>query len=132
MTKSFGHGFDRWVWLQVFLFGTVGLLVASVIKYADNIIKGLATALSMIVSSLLNSLFFGSHVTDQFMAGAVITVTGVYFYSYAPRRYLFTGIWILVAGLVCIPTWSPFNGQGPVLSDTVESVLHPLNTSSIP
>lgn len=130
-SKSFLHGFDRLVWLQVFFFGTGGLLVAAVIKYADNIIKGLATALSMIVSSLLNSLLFGSHVTDRFVAGAVITVAGVYLYSSTPRRHLFTAIWILVAGLVTT-FWRHTNGQGPVLSDTAEIAPLVQNASSIP
>lgn len=95
-SKYFLHGFDKWVWLQVFFFGTGGLLVAAVIKYADNVVKGLATALSMVASSLMTAVVFGTNVTNQFIFGAYVTVAGVYLYS-SPGKY--AAICILAAGV---------------------------------
>lgn len=77
----FLHGFNQWVWLQVALFGIGGLLVSSVIKYADNVLKGLATSLSMIFASLMNVLLFGNKLTWQFMIGAAVTAMAVFLYS---------------------------------------------------
>ena len=37
------HGFSAWVWLLVVLRSSTGLLVASIIKYTDNVIKGIAS-----------------------------------------------------------------------------------------
>lgn len=36
-----------------------GLVVAAVVKYADNILKGFATSVSIIVSSLMSFYFLG-------------------------------------------------------------------------
>jgi len=36
-----------------------GLVVAAVVKYADNILKGFATSVSIIVSSLVSFYFLG-------------------------------------------------------------------------
>ena len=41
--KPFLHGFTSWVWCLCLLQAGGGLLVAAVIKYADNVLKGLAT-----------------------------------------------------------------------------------------
>lgn len=131
-TTSFLHGFDRWVWLQVFLFGTGGLLVAAVIKHADNVIKSLAIALSMIVSSLLNSLLFGSHVTDQFTIGAAVTVAGVYTYSSTHGRHIGI-IWMLVAGVACITIRSPLNGVAlPNMAESAPIAHNASNASFVP
>ena len=43
------HGFTFWPWVLVFLQAGGGLLVAAVIKYADNVLKGLATGVSVCV-----------------------------------------------------------------------------------
>eukprot|EP00978_Attheya_sp_CCMP212_P042169 scaffold252569_cov51-Attheya_sp.AAC.2 len=37
------HGFHGWVWVLVLLQAGGGMLVVAVIKYADNVLKGLAT-----------------------------------------------------------------------------------------
>ena len=36
-----------------------GLVVAAVVKYADNILKGFATSVSIVVSSLVSFYFLG-------------------------------------------------------------------------
>lgn len=45
--KPYFHGFTKWVWILVALQAGGGLLVAAVIKYADNVLKGLATGVSV-------------------------------------------------------------------------------------
>jgi Nucleotide-sugar transporter len=42
------HGFTIWVFVLVLLQGGWGLLVAAIIKYADNVVTGLATGVSII------------------------------------------------------------------------------------
>ena len=75
------HGFTGWVWVLVWMQAGGGLLVAAVIKYADNVLKGLATGVSVVTSTALSIVLFGTALTGQFMVGAVVILTAVYFFS---------------------------------------------------
>ncbi len=44
-------GFDWVIWLVIILYAVGGLTVAVVMKFADNILKGFATSVSIIVSA---------------------------------------------------------------------------------
>jgi hypothetical protein len=79
--KGFFFGFTPWVFLQVFLLGGGGLLVAAVIKYTDSVQKGLATGVSVIVSSAMSTLFFNTVLTFSFLLGMTLIVLGVFFFS---------------------------------------------------
>jgi UDP-sugar transporter A1/2/3 len=79
--KSFGHGFTSWVWAVALLQAGGGLLVAAVIKYADNVLKGLATGVSVVTSTACSMVFFGTPLTMQFGIGAVIILSSVFFFS---------------------------------------------------
>lgn len=80
-SKSFLHGFTFPVWCLVGLQAGGGLLVAAVIKYADNVLKGLATGVSVVVATACSTVLFGTPLTGQFSAGAVIILGSVYFFS---------------------------------------------------
>ncbi|XP_059908919.1 UDP-galactose translocator [Gadus macrocephalus] len=58
-----------------------GLLVALVVKYADNILKGFATSFSIIVSTVTSIYLFAFHVDLLFSAGAALVMGAVYMYS---------------------------------------------------
>lgn len=79
--KPYLHGFTCWVWVLVSLQVGGGLLVAAVIKYADNVLKGLATGVSVVVATCCSAVFFGVPLTSQFSAGAGMILTSVYFFS---------------------------------------------------
>jgi len=81
ITKSFLHGFTPWVWLLVLLQACGGLLVAAVMKYADNVLKGLACGLSVVVASLLSVILLQADLSAQFPLGATIIVGSVYFFA---------------------------------------------------
>jgi len=78
---SFFHGFTCWVWMMVVLQAAGGLLVAAVIKYADNVLKGLATAVSVVLSTICSMILFHTQLTLQFIIGAFMIVVSVYFFS---------------------------------------------------
>jgi UDP-sugar transporter A1/2/3 len=78
---SFLHGFSGWVWILVGLQAGGGLLVAAVIKYADNVLKGLATGVSVVVATLCSMVLFGTPLTLQFTMGATLILAAVYFFS---------------------------------------------------
>jgi UDP-sugar transporter A1/2/3 len=77
----FLHGFTGWVWILVGLQAGGGLLVAAVIKYADNVLKGLATGVSVVVATMCSMVLFGTPLTLQFSVGAALILAAVYFFS---------------------------------------------------
>jgi len=79
--NSYLHGFSFWAWVLVLLQAGGGLLVAAVIKYADNVLKGLATGVSVVFATTLSILFFGTQLTGQFTIGATMILASVYFFS---------------------------------------------------
>lgn len=78
---SYFHGFTFWPWVLVCLQAGGGLLVAAVIKYADNVLKGLATGVSVCFGTAVSFLLFGTPITGQFLVGAVMILVSVYFFS---------------------------------------------------
>mmetsp|Transcript_28633 Transcript_28633/g.52322 ORF Transcript_28633/g.52322 Transcript_28633/m.52322 type:complete len:403 (-) Transcript_28633:198-1406(-) len=81
LEKPFMHGFTGWVYCLVGLQAGGGILVAAVIKYADNVLKGLATGVSVVVATGCSMALFGTPLTTQFTMGASIILTSVYFFS---------------------------------------------------
>ena len=58
-----------------------GLLIGAVLKYASNVAKGFATSISMVTSSVLSMWIFGFQPNSYFVAGAMLVVGSVVFYS---------------------------------------------------
>ena len=81
MEKGFLFGFDYVVWIVVCLQSFGGLIVAVVVKYADNILKGFATSAAIILSCVASMYFFSFQLTLQFSVGASLVMLAVYMYS---------------------------------------------------
>jgi len=79
--KPFMHGFTSWVYVLVGLQAGGGLLVAAVIKYADNVLKGMATGVSVCFGSVCSVFLFGTILSGQFFTGASLVLGSVYFFS---------------------------------------------------
>jgi len=79
--KPFMFGFSPWVWTLVLIQAGGGLLVAAIIKYADNVLKGLATGVAVVVSTLCSMVLFKTPLTMQFAAGASVILTSVFFFT---------------------------------------------------
>jgi len=75
------HGFTGWVWLIVALQAGGGMLVAAIIKYADNVLKGLATGVSVCVATAASAGLFGTPIGGQFTIGATLILVSVYVFS---------------------------------------------------
>lgn len=58
-----------------------GIIVAMVVKYADNILKGFATSISIILSFLASVYLFEFIVTTTFLLGATLVLIATYMYS---------------------------------------------------
>jgi solute carrier family 35 (UDP-sugar transporter), member A1/2/3 len=79
--RPYFYGFNAWTYLLIFIQAVGGLLVAAVIKYADNVLKGLATGVSVVLSSLLSWLLFRTRLTVDFMMGGTVILLAVWFFG---------------------------------------------------
>jgi UDP-sugar transporter A1/2/3 len=80
----YGYNYGVWITISVQSFG--GLLVAVVMKYADNILKGFATSIAIILSCILSFYFFDTHISPMFIFGTLVVILSVLFYSYIPYK----------------------------------------------
>eukprot|EP01064_Diplonema_japonicum_P027814 TRINITY_DN410_c0_g1_i1.p1 TRINITY_DN410_c0_g1~~TRINITY_DN410_c0_g1_i1.p1 ORF type:complete len:384 (+),score=136.88 TRINITY_DN410_c0_g1_i1:50-1201(+) len=81
MMHGFLQGFEPIVWVVIFLASFGGILIAVVVKYADNIMKGFATGLAIIISALASVVLFNFVITAQYVVGAAVVIASVYLYS---------------------------------------------------
>jgi UDP-sugar transporter A1/2/3 len=84
--KPYFHGFTTWAWILVGLQAGGGLLVAAVIKYADNVLKGLATGVSVCFATGVSTVLFGTPLSGQFSVGATMILASVYLFSNPIKR----------------------------------------------
>lgn len=78
------QGFSVTVWSTVCMSSFGGLLVALVMKYADNILKTFATSVAIILTSIISAMFFELEISISFVIGAGLTLYAVHMYSYKP------------------------------------------------
>ncbi|XP_074644968.1 UDP-galactose translocator-like isoform X2 [Tubulanus polymorphus] len=79
--KGFFFGYNYLVWCVIFLQSFGGLMVAVVVKYADNILKGFATSAAIVISCIASMYFFDFIISLQFVIGASLVMSSVYMYS---------------------------------------------------
>lgn len=56
-------------------------MVAVVIKYTDNILKGFATSAAIVVTCVLSVFLFDTVLSPKFTAGAALVVASIYIYG---------------------------------------------------
>ncbi|XP_076227391.1 UDP-galactose transporter [Nomia melanderi] len=83
--QGFFFGYDLFVCYLVVLQAGGGLIVAMVVKYADNILKGFATSLAIIISCIASIYLFDFNLTFQFSLGAILVISSIFMYSYQPK-----------------------------------------------
>ncbi|KAK1801167.1 hypothetical protein P4O66_022664, partial [Electrophorus voltai] len=77
------QGYNSITWTVVSLQALGGLVIAAVIKYADNILKGFATSLSIILSTLISYVWLQDfEPTSVFFLGAVLVILATFLYGY--------------------------------------------------
>lgn len=83
--KGFFFGYDWFVCYMVVLQACGGLLVALVVKYADNILKGFATSIAIVITCIFAMIFFEFVLTWTFLAGATLVILSIFIYGYVPK-----------------------------------------------
>ena len=80
-TQGFLGGYSPLVWTVVSFQAVGGLIVATVVKYADNVLKVFAMSFSIVLSCIVSAFLFDFHPTWMFLCGASLVVTATVMYS---------------------------------------------------
>lgn len=79
--NGFFYGYNVWTWTTILCQALGGLIVAVVVKYADNILKGFATSLSIILSCIASVFLFEFVVSGSFVVGAGVVLYATHLYG---------------------------------------------------
>lgn len=83
---GFFQGYTWATWVSVIILAVGGLLVALVIKFADNILKGFATSLSIILSAVISWFMFDIPLSFLFVCGTFLVLLATLMYSIPPTK----------------------------------------------
>ena len=75
------RNFGGWAWGTVAIQTFGGLITAVVIKYSDNILKGFATSLAIILSFLASVALFDFKLTPSFLVGSTTVLAATWMYN---------------------------------------------------
>ncbi|KAJ3288024.1 hypothetical protein HDU76_007740 [Blyttiomyces sp. JEL0837] len=79
--NGFFQGYTAWTFGAIGCQAIGGLIVALVVKYADNILKGFATSISIIVSAVASIFLFDFKVTVTFSIGSALVLYATHLYG---------------------------------------------------
>lgn len=83
--QGFFFGYDLFICYLIVLQAGGGLIVAMVVKYADNILKGFATSLAIIISCIASIYLFDFNLSFQFSLGAILVICSIFMYGHQPK-----------------------------------------------
>lgn len=101
--SSLFRNFGPWAWATVSVQVLGGLVTALVIKYSDNILKGFATSLSIVISFLASVALFDFRMTFTFVLGSAIVLNATWLYNQQPKR---TGLVTAKDASMVVRTWN--------------------------
>jgi solute carrier family 35 (UDP-sugar transporter), member A1/2/3 len=78
---GFFHKYNIWTIFAILCQALGGLIVAVVVKYADNILKGFATSLSIILSSVASVWLFDFRISLTFFVGSLVVLWATHLYG---------------------------------------------------
>ena len=120
--------FGAWAWATVSVQVFGGLVTAIVIKYSDNILKGFATSLSIVLSFLASVALFDFYITPSFLLGSATVLGATWMYNQpdakatAVAREAQTTLTKLMPGMMTPRKssypGSPVESDAPILGET--------------
>lgn len=75
------YGFTTTAWMCILLQAQGGLLVALVVKFANNILKGFATSMAIVISTVASMVIFDFELTPSFVFGTSLVISSVMMYN---------------------------------------------------
>ena len=114
------RNFSLWAWGTVLTQVFGGLITAVVIKYSDNILKGFATSLSIILSFLASVCLFNYPITPAFVIGSIVVLSATWMYNQPEQKKataMTTGGSPITRMDVAVPG-SPIRADAPIIGET--------------
>lgn len=114
------RNFSLWAWGTVLTQVFGGLITAVVIKYSDNILKGFATSLSIILSFLASVCLFNYPITPAFVIGSIVVLSATWMYNQPDQKKataMATGGPTITRMDVAVPG-SPIRADAPIIGET--------------
>lgn len=110
------RNFGGWAWATVGIQVLGGLITAIVIKYSDNILKGFATSLSIVLSFLASVVLFGFRITPTFLIGSSVVLVATWMYNQPPGKEL-VAITSVIPNKTPMPSFpgTPVSPDAPIL-----------------
>ncbi|EPS96855.1 hypothetical protein FOMPIDRAFT_1150590 [Fomitopsis schrenkii] len=111
------RNFGGWAWATVSVQVLGGLITAIVIKYSDNIMKGFATSLSIVLSFLASVALFGFRITPSFLIGSTTVLAATWMYNQPPGKELvaITNVLPVIPGKFDNPSVTPVSPDAPII-----------------
>jgi UDP-sugar transporter A1/2/3 len=78
---GFFVGYSAWTVASVVNNSMGGLLIAVVIKYADNILKNFSTSISIILTTIISASFMGLQANSLFILGVIFVCYSTFLYA---------------------------------------------------
>ena len=88
--RGLWYGFDGAAAVAVLNSALGGLVVSAVLRYADSVLKGYATAASVIFTGILSWAFFGSHLGAYFGLSVIIVSVSLLIYNRKPPEHQYS------------------------------------------
>jgi len=110
------RNFGCWAWATVAIQVFGGLITAVVIKYSDNILKGFATSLSIIISSLASVILFDFCITPAFIIGSTTVLAATWMYNQPPGKEVLSITNVVNPNKPTTP-FSPTSPSSPILGE---------------
>ena len=83
---GFFSGYTPMVWTVVTVQACGGLIVAVVVKYADNVLKVFATSFSIIVSCIVSAVLFDFRPNLRFLVGTALVMASTVMYGRPEKK----------------------------------------------
>ena len=85
-SKGLFGGYNVFVWSAVLLQTAGGLIVSLVVKRSDNLVKGFATSMSILLSCFFSSILFKDvSLSRRFLLSATVVILSTFWYGWTPR-----------------------------------------------
>ncbi|KAL7476105.1 hypothetical protein ACHAW6_001984 [Cyclotella cf. meneghiniana] len=81
LEKGLWYGFNFPAYVSIFVSAIGGLTVAAVLKYADAVLKGYATAVSVVLTGVLSMILFDTELNILYFLGIWNVICAVLLYS---------------------------------------------------
>ncbi|GFO13341.1 UDP-n-acetylglucosamine transporter [Plakobranchus ocellatus] len=80
--RGFLYGYQAITWLVILQQASLGLLTALVMKYADNIIKGFASSIAIVITTFVSSMILNDlQLSCSFLIGAFVVMGSALLYN---------------------------------------------------